>query len=149
MNTLSESVSPTARSLSETPAGGDAARRRRDLRVGLLLGLLCLLVYNANLRTIGTGDSLPARYQPFALWRFGTLRLDPIRDATREGHPGAYWIVDGRSGHPVSLYPVVLPVLVAPLYLPAVAYLQVRGWTPTRLMRTAIVMEKLTASLLA
>jgi hypothetical protein len=129
--------------------GGAPAPGRRDLRAGVLLGLVCLLVYNANLRSIGTGDTLPARYLPFAIWRYGTVFLDPIREVTREGRAGQYWIVRGRAGHSLSLYPVVLPVLVAPLYLPAVGYLNLRGWTEQRLLRVATVMEKLTASLLA
>jgi hypothetical protein len=45
----------------------------------ILLGLLCLLVYNANLRQIGAGDTLPARYLPFGLWRFGALNLTRSR----------------------------------------------------------------------
>ena len=44
---------------------------------------------------------------------------------------------------------MVLPVLVAPLYIPAVGYLHVRGWTGERVDRVARIMEKLTASLLA
>lgn len=132
------------------PAGApEPARRRRDLRISLLVGLLCLVVYNANLRVVGTGDSLPARYQPFAMWRYGTLLLDPILQATTEGHPQPYWIVQGRDDHSISLYPVVLPVLIAPLYLPAVAYLNHRGWTASRLLHTAAAMEKGVSSLLA
>src|SRR5947209_5681922 len=53
------------------------------------------------------------------------------------------------GGHVISLYPVVLPVLIAPLYLPAVAYLHLRGWTDARLDYVARVMEKLSASLVA
>jgi hypothetical protein len=132
------------------PAGGrEPAPGRRDLRAGLLIGLLCLLVYNANLRQIGAGDTLPARYLPFGIWRYGSVLLDPIRELTRDGHADHYWIQPGRAGHWLSLYPVVLPVLVAPLYAPAVGYLQLRGWTEQRLMRVAKVMEKLTASLVA
>jgi hypothetical protein len=131
------------------PAGGEPARSRRDARTCILLGLVCLLVYNANLRTIGTGDTLPARYLPFGIWRYGSVLLDPIVDLAREGYDHPYWIVEGRAGHSLSLYPVVLPLLVAPLYAPAVGYLHWRGWTDQRLMRVAVVMEKLTASLLA
>jgi len=131
------------------PRDDERTPRHRDLRTGLLLGLVCLLVYNANLRSISAGDTYPARYLPFGIWRYGSLRLDPIANVTAQGRPNPYWIVAGRGGHPISLYPVVLPVLVAPLYLPAVGYLQARGWTEPRLDRTARVMEKLTASLLA
>lgn len=127
----------------------EPAQRRRDVRASLLLGLCCLLVYNANLRSIGAGDTFAARYLPFGIWRYGSVLLDPIRDEVSEGHVRPYWIVTGRAGHSVSLYPVVLPLLIAPLYLPAVGYLHLRGWTEWRQQRLAIVMEKLTSSLLA
>jgi hypothetical protein len=127
----------------------EPARRHRDLRTGLLLGLVCLLVYNANLRSISAGDTYPARYLPFGIWRHGSVLLDPIWSVTAQGRPNPYWIVKGRGGHSISLYPVVLPVLVAPLYLPAVVYLHVRGWTEQHLDRAARLMEKLIASLLA
>jgi len=42
---------------------------RRELRASLLIGLCCLLVYNANRRAISAGDAFPARYLPFAIWR--------------------------------------------------------------------------------
>ena len=61
----------------------------------------------------------------------------------------AFWVVPARSGHYVSLYPVVVPLLIAPLYLPAVAYLDTQGWDPLQLDRIARIMEKLCASLLA
>jgi len=131
------------------PRAEEPAQHHRDLRTSLLLGLVCLLVYNANLRSISAGDTYPARYLPFGIWRYGSLLLDPIATTTAQGRPNPYWIVKGRGGHDISLYPVVLPVLVAPLYLPAVRYLDAEGWTELRLDRTARVMEKLTASLLA
>lgn len=135
----------------------------------LVLGLLCLLVYNANLRCIGAGDTLPARYLPLGIWRHGTLELDPIARLVAHGHPSratwnqrpgpgapgtflepwAYWMIATRDHHLASLYPVVAPVLVAPLYLPAAAYLHLQGWPPWQVDWIAAVMEKLSASLLA
>ena len=114
--------------------------------VALLIGLCCLIVYNANGRAITSGDTYAARYQPFALWKHHTLLLDPIEALTSQGRepptnrlerpPGAaYWIVPAPDGHSVSLYPVVVPVLVSPLYLPAVAYVSLRGWTDPRSRR--------------
>src|SRR3954470_6396379 len=123
---------------------------RRELRASLLIGLCCLLVYNANGRAISSGDTYPARYLPFAIWRYHSLVLDPIATLTAQGQGGtAYWMVPVPGGHTISLYPVVLPVLIAPLYLPAVGYLHLRGWTDWRLDHVARVMEKLSASLLA
>ncbi|HSS50246.1 MAG TPA: hypothetical protein VLX28_15010 [Thermoanaerobaculia bacterium] len=123
---------------------------RRELRASLLIGLCCLLVYNANLRAISAGDAYPARYLPFSIWRYHSVLLDPIAPLTAQGRGGtAFWMVPVSGGHTISLYPLVLPVLIAPLYLPAVAYLHLRGWTDGRLDHLARIMEKLSASLMA
>jgi hypothetical protein len=148
----------------EAPQANERARQirsgRRDLWASLITGLLCMLVYNANGRVIGAGDAFPTRYQPFAILGYHTVLLDPIETLTSQGrerpvswqkpHPGAaFWMVPTRSGHLVSLYSVVLPLLISPLYVPAVAYVSHEGWTDARIDRAARVMEKLTASFLA
>lgn len=145
----------------------------------LLLAVLCVLVYNANLRTIAAGDTLPARYQPLILWHDGTLALDGHARLVAHGHPltapseriappgatldapagtdgdlvyfepWAYWMIRTDRGQLASLYPVVTPLLVAPLYLPAVLLLRENGWEQPQLGRVAELMEKLSASLLA
>jgi hypothetical protein len=128
-------------------------------------------VYNANLRTIGAGDTLPARYLPLILWHDGTFSLDKNERLVAHGHPlpvdeqrppppahaanatefgpSAYWMVRTRQDHLASLYPVVAPLLVAPLYLPATLALNGDGWKQPQLDRWAEVMEKISASLLA
>lgn len=124
--------------------------RRRDLATGILLGLAVFLAFNANRRVISSGDAFPARYLPFGILEHGTLSLDPLASVVAQGRPAtAYWIVPGRGGHLFSMYPIVLPLLVTPMYVPAVAYLHLRGWTLARLDRVARIMEKLTASLIA
>src|SRR5438067_773153 len=140
-----------------------------SLRAPLLLGLFCFLVYNANLRQIGAGDTFPARYQPLILWHEGTLELDTNARLVAHGHsmipPGArpayaegqvtyfevstYWIIRTRHNHLASLYPVVTPLLVVPLYVPAVMWLNAHGWEQPNIDRVAELMEKLSASLLA
>lgn len=123
---------------------------RRDLWASLLIGLCCLLVYNANGRGISAGDTYPARYLPFAIWQHHTVLLDPIVPITSQGRGDqAYWMVRVPGGPTISLYPVALPVLIAPLYFPAIEYLDGKGWTDARLDHVARVMEKLIASLLA
>ena len=123
---------------------------RNGLRASFLIGLCCLLVYNANLRSISAGDTYPARYLPFAILQSHTLFLDPVAKVAAQGGADlAFWMVHRPDGHIISLYPVVVPVLVAPLYLPAAGYLHFRGWTDARLDRVARVMEKLSASFLA
>ena len=39
-----------------------------------------------------------------------------------------------KSGKMASLFPIVTPVVVAPLYGPAVAYLHLADWTAERLL---------------
>jgi hypothetical protein len=139
--------------------------------VPLLLGAVCFVVYNANLRTIGSGDTLSTRYLPLVLWHDHTLDLDGSARLIAHGHPAkeppkqtalpgtadyvtsftprAYWMVPTRYGQLASLYPVVTPLLVAPLYYPAYRYLEKHGWQQPELDRVAELMEKLAASLLA
>jgi len=125
-------------------------RDRSRLRTSILIGLCCLLVYNANLRSISAGDTYSSRYLPFAIVQYRTLYLDPVAKVAAQGRGDlAFWMLSRPDGHLISLYPVVLPVLVAPLYVPAVGYLHLRGWTDSRLDNVARVMEKLTASFLA
>ena len=72
------------RPVADAATAGDSpsARRHpgnwRDLRTSLIIGICCLLVYNANGRAISAGDAIPARYLPFAILEHGTLVLDPI-----------------------------------------------------------------------
>jgi len=134
----------------EAQVRGHFWRGRRELGASLLIGLCCLLVYNANGRAISAGDTYPARYLPFAIWRYHSLLLDPTATLTAQGRGDtAFWMVPAPGGHTISLYPVVVPVLIAPLYLPAVGYLHLQGWTDGRLDHMARVMEKLSASLVA
>jgi hypothetical protein len=133
------------------------------------LGLICFFVYNANLRQIGEGDTLPARYLPLILWHGGTLNLDANASLIANGHsmfenwnrpagadgkvtyfePRAYWMIRTRQHQLASLYPVVTPLLVAPLYLPAVLWLNVQGWKQPQIDRVAELMDKVSASFLA
>jgi len=139
------------------------------LKAPILLGLLCFLVYNANLRRIGAGDTVPARYLPLILWHSGTLDLDANARLVAHGHslieeqnrpadadgkvtyfePWAYWLVRTRQHQSASLYPVVTPLLVAPLYIPAVIWLNRHGWEQPQIDRVAELMEKISASVLA
>lgn len=139
-------------------ANGGRSSWRWDLALCLLLGLVFFLVYNANQRSIGAADTYPARYLPLSILKHHSLTLDPIASLVAQGRmiptkPGeattAFWMLRSPTGHLVSLYPIVTPVLVAPLYLPAVAYLDATGWDMPRVDYVARIMEKFCASLIA
>jgi hypothetical protein len=55
--------------------------------IPILLGLFCFVVYNANLRQIGAGDTVPARYLPLILWKYGTFDFDANARLVAHGHP--------------------------------------------------------------
>src|SRR5258705_7753186 len=63
--------------------------------------------------------------------------------------PSAYWIAQTRTHQLASLYPVVTSLLVAPLYLPAVVWLDAHGWEQPQVDWVAVLMEKVSASFLA
>jgi hypothetical protein len=91
---------------------------QRPLLAALGLAVVAFVVYNTNLRLIDAGDTFPARYQPLAFWRTGTLHLDLFAKPMNTGYSTVFWTVRLR-GHDESNYPIVTPVLVTPLYAPA------------------------------
>lgn len=138
--------------------GGLRALPRRELVLLLLLGLAFFSIYNANQRSIAAGDTYSARYLPLSILKHHRLTLDPVAELVAQGRPvptgdgqsyAAFWMIKTPKGNLVSLYPIVTPLVVAPLYLPAVAYLDAEGWAPHRVDHVARIMEKLCASLMA
>jgi hypothetical protein len=122
---------------------------RKDRRLALLLALIALLVYNANCRDISTGDTYPARFEPLTILRFGTVYMDDLEKVVRMDSAQPYWLLP-LQGHIVSVYPLVTPLLVTPLYLPALLYLDHHGWGDVaRVRQVALVMEKIAASAIA
>lgn len=124
-----------------------ARRRESPGRVAVLFFLVSLVVFNANLRTTASYDGLAASLIPFGLWHGAGVTLD--------AHAGnlppeiGYSIVPSRTGHWVSLYPIVTPLLVSPLYAPTLWVPWFRPDDPGRGVVVRVLMEKLSASVLA
>ena len=105
-------------------------------------------VYLANGRSIGSGDTLPARYLPWSILREGNFDLDEFPDLYEGDAALSAPLLDGvpyylayRAGHYVSTYGagaalVALPVYAIPIFtgLPptaqAAAYLEKLSATP-------------------
>jgi hypothetical protein len=157
-------------SLSRTLEGhenrADSSSGQGSLRTSLVVFLVCCLVYGANFRSISAGDTYPARYLPFAILQEHTVLLDPVVERAGAGRnpitprkakappkgvdpQEAFWVVRLPDGHAVSLYPIVVPLLVSPLYLPAVVYLHATGGDQQQTDRVAKIMEKISASIVA
>ncbi|RFB76498.1 hypothetical protein [Methylovirgula sp. 4M-Z18] len=142
----------------DDPDGKNAATSGfGDIVIAILIGIFCFAAYNANMRAIPAGDTYGARYMPFSILRNHSVVLDPILDIIAQGRippalgedTSAFWITHARGPHYVSTYPIALPIVIAPLYIPAVTYLDARGWDPHLVDQVARVMEKLVASLIA
>ena len=115
---------------------------RRPGTQALLVFLVAILVYNANLRYIASFDSLASSLLPFRILSGHGLTLEDLK-----GVPPSvsYSIVRSRTGSWISFYPVVTPLLVTPLYVPAAAWVA-RGGDPEI---ARVLVEKLVASVVA
>lgn len=134
-----------------TTSNAPAGRRGRWHDVLIAGGILVLsfLVYNANMRVIGAADTYPARYLPFCILHYHTLYMEDVADVALQGNLPTHAVIQNAKGRTISFYPVVTPVLVSPLYLPAMAWLNKTGWTKEGLDCVARFMEKMAASLVA
>jgi hypothetical protein len=139
---------PVAGRSAATAAAAVAGDRRRDRRTAILLALAALLVYNLNGRVIASSDTRATRFVPFALLKAGTPRLDPVLAVVQTSRR-AYWVLPARGGGHASLFPIVAPVLVTPLYVPAAIWLARQGWPDPALAAAGAWMEKLAASCIA
>ena len=132
-----------------------SARPRRDLVFFGFLLLLLLVIYNSNFRSVRSIDTIPARFLPFSLLLDHSLYLDQWiqpRLAATLGVHGAHFAVKSH-GHFVSMYPIITPVIVTPLYVLPAWWLsrQSPPLAPFSPGFAVIVntMEKLSASLIA
>lgn len=117
-------------------ASPQSRTKTRLASASFLLFLVVALVYVANGRTVGAGDSLPARYLPFSLLREGNFDFDEFPllysgDAVR-----IYPVLDGvpyflryRDGHYFSAYTPGPGILAVPVYmLPVLAGVSAAAW---------------------
>jgi hypothetical protein len=147
-------------------ASAHCARRGRPKHLAgasnraLIALLFCSLfiVYNSNLHLVFSGDSAGTRVLPLSIWLHHDLYLDPfvssyltVAAPAGSTKPDYSHAIAFRRGHWVSIYPVVTPILISPLYAPAAWYFQ-HARVPLgsrKALRIIVAMEKLTASLIA
>src|SRR5262249_26462879 len=115
----------------------------------VLLFLLALLVFNLNLRAINTGDTVPASLLPFCILLDGSVTFDRYHAWYVQHCPCSPYFFTLSRGHYYSSYPVTLPLLITPLYLPVAALGDVQEWPVDKVVALARVLEKLIASLIA
>src|SRR5258708_37443811 len=129
---------------------------RSATKVALLLTVVMAAAYLANFRFIYTGDTAAVRYVPFSILMRGSLNVDgwvePYLAVYRSGklNYGIYFASQSR-GHWMSNYPILTPVVVTPLYIPAAWWLAHKQPPPTdqAWQFYAEAMEKLSAAVIA
>jgi hypothetical protein len=148
------SSGPQATASSNRVSNRRNADHRRDSIIFGCLLLLLFVIYNLNLRTIGWDDSYPARFLPFSLLLDHSVYLDQWIQHRQE-RPllhGMYFAARSH-GHWISAYPIIMPVLVTPLYILPAWWLS-RQSPPIypyslEFVVIASTMEKLSSSLIA
>ncbi len=123
---------------------------RPSKRAASLLFLALLVAYLANLRSIGSGDTIPATLVPMSLLSHGDVVLDQYDFGPKDG-PLPYYVKRTKNGKNVtSLYPVLTPLLATPFYLPAKALVpEAAKGAPTRAVELLAPFGKLAAAVFA
>ena len=119
-------------------ASPQSRTKTRLASASFLLFLVVTLVYIANGRTVGAGDSLPARYLPFSLLREGNFDFDEFPPLYSGDALRIYPVLDGipyflryRDGHYFSTYTPGPGILAVPVYvLPVLAGVSAAAWAP-------------------
>jgi hypothetical protein len=120
----------------------DRRTAREGLRTAAALAVVCLAVYNVNLRQVSSQDTIPARILPVAIVLDRTLTLDRFFRDQPAGQPLPYW-VQRVGDHYVSSYPLPPPLLAVPVYAGPIALWGGDSWALINLL------AKLAASLIA
>jgi hypothetical protein len=95
-------------------ASGRGIPAMKRLRSPLFLFLVVVFVYSLNGRTIGAGDTVPARYIPLSILRAFDFDLNEFPFLYEPELP---WFLQRINGRIVSAYPPWAGVLALPVYL--------------------------------
>jgi hypothetical protein len=119
----------------------------------MLFVLLSLpfLVYNSNFRLIGSGDTQATGVLPLSLLQQGNLYVDQFASLYIGNIWNVPYFISFQKGHWLSAYPVVIPILVAPLYIPLAWFFNHYHISYDHLLALRLIefMEKLSASFVA
>src|ERR1700674_4279934 len=108
--------------------------QKRAIRPYVLLFVLLSVVYHSNLRPVASGDSLPASLIPFSILLDGSITLDRFGPYVSEHIWYSAAVLRKTGRHWYSVYPIVGPALVTPLYLPIALVPWVRKQPPGTLI---------------
>lgn len=104
-------------------------------------------IFTINLRAIPSGDTVPASLLPFSILIDHSITFDRFYNP-QGNDPCPYFFIVTRN-HVYSSYPIALPILITPLYAPAVFGAQLSNWPTEKIISLSPLMEKDMAALIA
>lgn len=117
----------------------------------VFLFILFFLVYNINMRSITSGDTIPASLLPFCILEHHWVNFDSFEAYIRTiSDP---YMFSQINGHYMSRYPLVIPLIITPFYLFTYTVLNyfhcpIDMFNPV-FVSIVLLMEKLSASSIA
>lgn len=117
----------------------------------LYIFLFVLFIYTINVRPIPSGDTFPAAILPFSILDGHHLYLDKFSDTFSDDTFNYYFVAE-KAGHYLSTYPIVIPILITPLYFIPYVLLKILHYPISTLdpafSTSVFLMEKLSASII-
>ncbi len=120
-----------------------------NLRPYVLLFGGLTVIYHSNFRPIPSGDSLCTSLIPLAVLLDHTVTLDRFAPWLLKNVSYAHDVIRFSHGHYYSGHPIGTGLLVTPLYLPLLAFPNLRHWDPGSLVALARILEKFAATTVA
>lgn len=117
------------------------------LRPYILLFVALVILYNANLRPVDSGDTFTGSLIPFAVVLGHSVTLDRFAPWMLAHVWYAHTALHASHGHYFSSYPIGGPLLVSPFYAPLAWF--VRNLDPASLVVVARIAQKAAASAVA
>lgn len=118
-------------------------------KYGLILFLITLFFYNANLRPIASGDTVPTSLIPITILTKGNIVMDEYNQYYLKHSVVPYFFRETKFGY-LPAYPIMTGLLITPIYvIPVYAFQIAKGHPMTDdWIKFAGVMEKIVASLI-
>jgi len=119
------------------------------LRYTIFLFLLTFLIFNLNINSLGSGDTIPARLLPLNVLSGQGLYFDNFVELLQKRFGTLYYFQQFDT-HYISFFPILTGLLVLPFYLPFYIYLKLNNINDINHLYTfSLGLQKLSASFLA
>lgn len=119
------------------------------LKFSLPLFLITFLIFNLNINSIGSGDTIPARLLPISILSGHGLYFDNFVGFLQNKYQTIYYFQQFNN-HYVSSFPIITGLIAIPFYLPFYIFLILNGVTDiSSLYNITTALQKLSASSLA